>query len=145
MYSLSKGNTNNLLVKTRRGLSQNLDNLDTQQPSRKPSGQQEEVTSPKPVFNLSKKSHQQKSPHESITPQQEEMVKYINDTWTCVKQEYEMASVKGIDPNMSQCKVPKVCYYTNKSSSSMPNFEPFDLETFWGQRLFQNLTKSAHQ
>jgi hypothetical protein len=113
------------------------------------------MSSPKPVFHQNgRRSHQQKSPQEAITPQHEEMIKYIHETWKCVKREYELTSSRGpVDPNTVPCataatvaatKVPKICYYNNKAgSATLPSFEPFDLETFWGQRLFQNITQSA--
>lgn len=39
------------------------------------------LSSPKPVFHLNgKRSHQQKSPQEIITPQHEEMIRYIQES-----------------------------------------------------------------
>lgn len=89
-----------------------------------------------------------------------------------MKRDYEQASKPGDLNGASLCathKVPSVCYYntTNKTNGAADNsksawfichdativevasscfslldFEPFDLESFWGQRLFQNITQS---
>jgi len=159
MYALPKGNTNKLLVKTRRGITQKLDCVDNsgqrEQTSKKDVTSLPEMSSPKPVFHMNgKRSHHHKTPAEIITPQHEEMIRYIDSTWKCVKKEYEMTETTAKVPTSTTdlnattqfaaaAKVPKICYYNNKSSTSLPNFEPFDLETFWGQRLFANITQST--
>ena len=33
-----------------------------------------------------------------------------------------------------------VKYYQEKSNPALANFSPFDLDAWWGKRLYQNLT-----
>jgi len=95
---------------------------------------------------------------EPISPQHLEMIRYVHDSWKRVEREYQMSSSfanGGIDQGSSVNnttnggtpslnKVPKVCYYQDKSvSARLKNFEPFDLEVFWGQQLLHNITSST--
>lgn len=53
-------------------------------------------SSPKPVFHVHGKKtaiHSQKSQTGRIDPQHKELVKYIHETWKCVKKEYESDGV----------------------------------------------------
>jgi len=99
-----------------------------------------------------------KSPsQEPIAPQHLEMIRYVHDSWKRVEREYQMSSsiynggsdqgslVNNTNGGTSSLnKVPKVCYYQDKSvSARLKNFEPFDLEVFWGQQLLHNITSST--
>ncbi|RWS30480.1 hypothetical protein B4U80_00116 [Leptotrombidium deliense] len=151
MYALSKGNTSKLFVKTRRGISQKLDTFENQQKENVKATfntlSVNNSSSVKPVFHVSngKNYKSQKSNQETVTPQHEEMIKYIHETWKNVLRDYE-SCCKANECNSisnSNLRVPKISYYKDSlHGSQLPKFEPFDLETFWGQRLFQNLTQT---
>merc|ERR1711990_349719 len=56
-----------------------------------------------------------------------EMVNFVNTGWISVKTELEQDN-------------DSVKYYQEKSNPMLANFSPFDLEDWWGKRLYQNLT-----
>jgi len=62
-----------------------------------------------------------------LSPEYLEIVNFVNNGWSCVKLELEQdnSSVK---------------YYQEKSNPALANFSPFDLDAWWGKRLYQNLT-----
>ncbi|RWS13302.1 protein FAM195A-like protein, partial [Dinothrombium tinctorium] len=144
------GNTNKLFVKTRRGISQKLENFENQQKDGIKGFNSlpvNNISTAKPVFHVAngKKPSHQKSNQETVSPQHEEMIKYIHDTWKNVQKDYELCckanECNGI--SNSNRRVPKISYYkASFQNSQLPKFEPFDLETFWGQRLFHNLTQT---
>ena len=80
---------------------------------------------------------------ENLSPEYLEIVNYINKGRRCVKVELEegerrvwrllMTSVY-LSDNSS------VKYYQEKSNPALANFSPFDLDAWWGKRLYQNLT-----
>ncbi|KAK9502203.1 hypothetical protein O3M35_011017 [Rhynocoris fuscipes] len=72
--------------------------------------------------------------HQHIPPvqQQEELIKFICDSWNKVCQEYQKGTAQG---------TPTVAYHTETEPNPMlKDFVPFDLEAFWGKRLVQNIT-----
>ncbi|KAL1129212.1 hypothetical protein AAG570_013742 [Ranatra chinensis] len=105
MYTVSKG-PSKLVAKTRRGISQNLERLETLRDIRKPAvddGDGEVVSIPKPVFNLvnGKKSNPMRTQQETISPQHEEIIKFIYDSWTSVCKEGDQDSM---EPSQKDCK-----------------------------------------
>merc|ERR1711874_499351 len=62
-----------------------------------------------------------------LSPEYLEIVNFVNTGWSCVKLELEQDN--------SQVK-----YYQEKSNPALANFSPFDLDAWWGKRLYQNLT-----
>merc|ERR1712131_9958 len=56
-----------------------------------------------------------------------EIVSFINHGWSDVKQEMEKGNVS-------------VAYYEETSNPQLASFSPFDLDAWWGRRLYQNLT-----
>jgi len=150
MYALPKGNANKLLVKTRRGVPQTLDCPTQKEQSDKKNGpiSPEFVSSPKPVFHTttSIKKNVYHTPLQGsrpapLPPQHRELVKYIHETWKCVKKEYES------EGPMSKCLTSQSSGAEGTSSSTgikrpafKKDFEPFDLEAFWGKRIYERLT-----
>ncbi|XP_011880655.1 PREDICTED: protein FAM195A isoform X2 [Vollenhovia emeryi] len=126
MYTVSKG-PSKIVAKTRRGISQNLERLETLRDlTRKTVTEDDhEITRdvPKPVFHINGKSKfvsQRHQMQEVITPQHEELIKFI-------------------------CECPKdsIVYYNDgEPNDNLQDFKPFDLESWWGKRLFNNITKS---
>lgn len=147
MYTVNKAPSyNNVLNRTRRGLAQKLDNLENQRdhPGKK-SGDfgitADMSSSPKPVFQPinDRRPHTHRNHQETITPQHEEITKYIHETWKIIFREYESTKQMLVDG-----KVPRVVYYQDRNSNQrLKNFEPFDLELYWGERLLQNIKQST--
>ncbi|XP_067126361.1 MAPK regulated corepressor interacting protein 2-like [Centruroides vittatus] len=161
MYALSKG-PYNVLNRTRRGLTQKLDNLENPRdhPGKKSGdfGITADMSSPKPVFQPinDRRSHSHRNHQETITPQHEEITTYIHETgsisflidfvflfslkaWKLIFREYESTKQTSVDG-----KVARVVYYQDRNSNQrLKNFEPFDLELYWGERLLQNIKQST--
>jgi len=82
---------------------------------------------------------------EKLSPEEEDLVNYISSKWARTKREIEEADSKMTTVAQAAAQTPrqKVVYY--KETEPLPilrNFEPFDLEAWWGKRLYQNLTKA---
>ncbi|XP_073968740.1 MAPK regulated corepressor interacting protein 2-like [Rhodnius prolixus] len=141
MYTVSKG-PSKIVAKTRRGITQNLERLENLRDSKKPPEENVSTNSvPKPYFQPvnGKKSHTLRSPQEAITPQHEEVIKFIYDSWTSVCKEGEEDSSVETDLQGS----PRIVYYEGSEPSLvLQDFKPFDLESWWGKRLFNTITKS---
>ncbi|GAB6021048.1 hypothetical protein CHUAL_003683 [Chamberlinius hualienensis] len=144
MYSnrVSKG-----LQQTRKGLTQKIENIDSQRELMKKSNTDMllspiDMCSPKPVFQVNGK-HRTNShrvpPQEFNNPHHKEIVKYISDDWNKVISDHEKTKNKNLGTQNGPV------YYKNNSTSSdsMPDFMPFDLEAWWGLRLFQHLTQNT--
>lgn len=144
MYTVTKGHSK-IAAKTRRGFTQKLDSLESQRElARKNSDfdSTAEMSSPKPVFhqvNGKQRSNSQRIQPE-VTPYHEEIVRYISDDWNKIYREYEMNKQQSSETRGA----PNITYYQDKSSPSLlQNFKPFDLENWWGKRLFHTLTHNT--
>ncbi|XP_014677183.1 PREDICTED: protein FAM195A-like isoform X2 [Priapulus caudatus] len=98
------------------------------------------MTSPKPVFNgkprYNNRNHQVSRHHELVAAPHEEMVRYISDAWNKVSKEYEAHRKAGRDLT--------IVYYQEKVPNPQLNgFEPFDLESWWGNRILKDITQSS--
>lgn len=148
MYTVSKG-PSKIVAKTRRGINQNLDRLETLRDlTRKPDPEDDQDVIrhvPKPVFHMNGKSklnHQRHQIQEVITPQHEELIKFVHESWSQVNTRPRSSSSDG-----SECSEPSspnsIVYYNDgEPNDILQDFKPFDLESWWGKRLFNNLTKS---
>uniref|UniRef100_A0A182Y1I2 Uncharacterized protein n=1 Tax=Anopheles stephensi TaxID=30069 RepID=A0A182Y1I2_ANOST len=95
MYTVSKG-PSKLVAKTRRGIPQNYEKYELfRDLGRKECDIASEFSVPRPVFQASTKSaavqylkaqqqQQQQSYEQKASPQHEELIKYINDSWNMV-------------------------------------------------------------
>lgn len=160
MYAVSKEHKGNkFFTKTRRaGIPQKFDNIDNNRDNN--NGVRRDVngfhtndclgssSNPRPVFHQNgRKTYHQRNPTESISAQHQEIIKYIHESWNCVKKDLDSNNRHSIsgefkNPNIKDIKVPQISYYKLEKTSHLPKFEPFDLEHFWGQRLFHNITQS---
>lgn len=145
MYTVSKG-PSKIVHKTRRGISQNLERLENLRDiTKKPSDSAEGVLSvPKPVFHPmnGKKSHSTRSQQEAISPQHEEIIKFIYDSWTSVCKECDQENGDQ-KSNQSNLGSHSIFYYEDgEPNVYLQDFKPFDLESWWGKRLFNTITKS---
>lgn len=171
MYTVSKG-PSKLVAKTRRGIPQNYEKFELMRDLGKKSNgdcdMASEVSIPRPVFQTTKKSsaqylraqqQQQQSDPENLSPQHEELIKYINDSWNMAvaPNPYDVpGSPDSMSSNISlssSCSTSSVSssgsnsstttlYYNDPPSPVLVDFKPFDLESWWGRRIFNNITKN---
>ncbi|CAB3363649.1 MAPK regulated corepressor interacting protein 2-like [Cloeon dipterum] len=144
MYTVSKGQSK-IVEKTRRvGIGQKIERLDSRDHYRRTAecnGNGEEghiMNQPKPVFNsnISKKFASQKSRQEEITPQHKEMINYVHDSWNLVSEEMDAH-------DKNQNKNGTVAYFEcSEECRELQDFKPFDLENWWGKRIFSKITES---
>jgi len=136
MYTLSN-RPYKLIANTRRGITQKVDPLESNSSNRESA--KCDMSLPRPVFHQinGRRTQVQKVHQENFPPQYEELIKYIQDTWTGINKEYEISE-------HSPDKVPKIAYYQDTNANThLANFEPFDLESFWGERFLQNIQQST--
>ncbi|KYM94399.1 PREDICTED: protein FAM195A-like isoform X1 [Cyphomyrmex costatus] len=150
MYTVSKG-PSKIVAKTRRGISQNLERLETLRDLTRKADIEDDHDEiichvPKPVFHMNGKSKfisQRHQMQQVITPQHEELIKFIYESWNQVntRQRSECCN----DTECAELCSPKdsIVYYNDgEPNDSLQDFKPFDLESWWGKRLFNNITKS---
>ncbi|KAI2808350.1 hypothetical protein BLOT_006292 [Blomia tropicalis] len=160
MYAVSKENrATKFFVKTRIAhIPQKLDNFDTsiKRDAQDLNKKEQLCTISKPLINEKRfqaAKNGQNNVQQEISAQHEAMIRFIHSSWRCIKQELDYKITNGNDNlsngNQSQSAVSstpsdKIKYINGCTSSSIPkNFVPFDLESFWGQRIYQNLLQSS--
>ncbi|XP_003692997.1 MAPK regulated corepressor interacting protein 2 [Apis florea] len=148
MYTVSKG-PSKIVAKTRRGISQNLERLETLRDLTRKADpdDDQEITRhvPKPVFHMngkSKFSSQRHQMQEVITPQHEELIKFVYESWNQVNTRQRSESSDGSDCSEPSSPNTIVYYNDGEPNDTLQDFKPFDLESWWGKRLFNNITKS---
>ncbi|XP_053679959.1 uncharacterized protein LOC128730897 isoform X1 [Anopheles nili] len=187
MYTVSKG-PSKLVAKTRRGIPQNYEKYELfRDLGRKECEITSEYSVPRPVFQASTKSaavqylkaQQQQSFEQDVSPQHEELIKYIHDSWNMVvaSNPYDVPgspdstgmhrlvfhivqenrnfsffcvilgsncslSSNSSTSSMSSTSSTSTVYYNEPPNPLLVDFKPFDLETWWGKRIFNNITKS---
>ncbi|XP_068236120.1 MAPK regulated corepressor interacting protein 2-like [Palaemon carinicauda] len=172
MYTVSRGTPNRIINRTRRDINQKLESFDQiRELTRKSSNhldsdeggehlkqpqehhhqhhhhhhhhQEATMTSPRPIFhpvnNKGCRSTNGKGPSpESISPQHEELIRFFNESWGRVVKEVEMSRQGGHDSRGSG-----IAYYQEKHvHPALQDFKPFDLDAYWGKRIYQKLTQS---
>ncbi|XP_055708833.1 MAPK regulated corepressor interacting protein 2 isoform X1 [Phlebotomus papatasi] len=158
MYTVSKG-PSKLVAKTRRGIPQNYEKFETHRDMYRKTADPDNteiISLPKPVFQPTKKfSNHMKNGHqieETLSPQHEEIVKYIHETWNMViaqnpydppsSPESTTSSPSSSSASSAPTTASPSIYYTDAPSPVLRDFKPFDLESWWGRRLYYNITKS---
>lgn len=187
MYTVNKG-PSKLVAKTRSGLNQTYQNSDTCGSVGVSGIYESDISGAKPIFQKFRRSHSNRNNYgndsyyscmneinvnEPPSPQYEELIKYIRDSWDGLSNEgtveyttnqLSTSKSNGIDLNDNnnnkksqhqhqhqQFKSTKinpndkkkiVVYHNDPPSPALRDFGPFDLESWWGRRLFINITKS---
>jgi len=147
MYNI-KGPSKIVAKTTRRGMSQNIDSLrETSKNSKSLDANDNEIVNgPKPVFhNTSKRalSANNTRQQELITPQHEEIIKYIQDSWTSVSSNIEEGCSQSVSNKNRRGDSPAL-YYEDDPCPHLQDFKPFDLESWWGKRLYNLITNSVN-
>lgn len=154
MYTLTRG-PSKIAAKTRRAPTSPIEaNFDQLLKRDKEEFLANKMSLPKPVFNhvnnrLNKLSSQYKNGQRvpetnghdaiSLSVSQEEVVKYISELWSRTSHDYETHLKTGGRSS------PLVIYYKEKAPNpKLENFEPFDLEAWWGHRMLQNIVSSSN-
>ncbi|ALC44701.1 CG7841 [Drosophila busckii] len=173
MYTVNRG-PSKIVAKTRRGLAQNFEKFDSIKKNGNNSfdlnSAEKNKNIPRPVFQQSFASKRiaptKLIEDEVITPQHEEIIRYINDSWNILvaQNPYDASTAKSdgkadannnntsslVPPNpvdsiisntpIAASAAPAV--WVEPPSPALNDFKPFDLESWWGRRLFHNITKS---
>ncbi|XP_049810252.1 MAPK regulated corepressor interacting protein 2-like [Schistocerca nitens] len=87
-----------------------------------------------------KRPNSQRMQPDITTPQHDDLIKYICDSWNKVTRELENFSQNGSENGKGG---PCVLYYAEQDTNpQLKDFEPFDLEAWWGQRVVKNYKHS---
>lgn len=154
MYALPNKTQHKLIVKVRGGISQKIDYFNNPTIGNKkntddsfPSKQSLETSSPKPIFHTNthpsngKKSYNHRAHKQHISPDHHEMIKYVQQTWKGVEKNYEESSETNANKRTTSLLLSGTYYHNSNSTNALPNFTPFDLETFWNNRIMKRLTE----
>lgn len=202
MYTVNQG-PSKLVAKTRTGLSQNYDKIESFRKAKISNAQTAkanangsshsssngcdngnkdvDINVAKPVFQQYRRTNSNRNntlykngvriacfndeePQPALSPQYEELIHYIRDSWNVLSAESEdpnepqsHSSSSSSDRNSSEGssdsshsarnattkgKKKIVVYHNDPPSPALQDFGPFDLESWWGRRLFNNITKS---
>lgn len=70
--------------------------------------------------------------------QHDDIIKFIFDSWTKVNREFS-------EQNFAETgRSPTVTYYQEREPNPLlKDFEPFDLEAYWGRRFYETRTPST--
>jgi len=130
MYSVAR-RPSQLVQKSRSraGLSKNLESPETPRCQIVPEVQESTkiVFQPMKMKNPRLASEREEAGCEALSPEHRELVTWVHRGWSSVKTEMEREDTK-------------VKYYQEKSNPQLADFSPFDLDAWWGRRLYQNLT-----
>ncbi|XP_022211025.1 MAPK regulated corepressor interacting protein 2-like [Drosophila obscura] len=142
MYKINKG-ANKIVAKTRVGLGQNIEKFNGNTASSKKSGSidlstpTEHNSIPRPVFQrrLTKRIASAKQNDIGVTsPQNEDIINFISDSWNTV------TNNNAISPEASMFASSLATVWIEPKSPELADFKPFDLESWWSRRLFENIT-----
>ncbi|EFA12137.1 MAPK regulated corepressor interacting protein 2 isoform X3 [Tribolium castaneum] len=138
MYNV-KGPSKIVAKTTRRGISQKMDNIREYTRNKSVENEDNELPAvPRPVFHNKKSVSHQLHRQEVISPQHEEIIKFINDSWNKVCAEISQDSDGCASPKSDQS-----IYYEDEPLI-LEGFKPFDLESWWGKRLYACITGSTN-
>ncbi|XP_037052539.1 MAPK regulated corepressor interacting protein 2 [Bradysia coprophila] len=149
MYTINKC-PSKLVAKSRGGISQNFEKIETiREISRKCSENcDNEINVPRPVFQQPRKAYhhhtkEQKLDSETSSPQHQELVEYIRDSWNIISASNQPTNTyEQSDDAIQSVPAKRIVYHDAPPSPVLKDFGAFDLESWWGRRLFNNITKS---
>ncbi|XP_017887801.1 MAPK regulated corepressor interacting protein 2-like isoform X4 [Ceratina calcarata] len=86
------------------------------------------------------------SRHQSETVAQHfDLIKYIYDSWNTVSRELDMCHNQLHSNSSNSRNGASVTYYQEREPNpQLKDFEPFNLEAWWGQRVVQSITRNAN-
>ncbi|EDW24757.1 GL23217 [Drosophila persimilis] len=159
MYKINTA-PSKIAAKTRGGLAHSLDKFDGIKESSKKNGSIDLNTTtehnniPRPVFKkrISKRTKpSKKNENGVISSQNEELVNYINDSWNMLvgpnptdattTADQAIGSEESTLANTLAATSSLATVWIEPPSPDLEDFKPFDLESWWSRRLFENITK----
>merc|ERR1719342_1699880 len=81
--------------------------------------------------------------HQEMPPQHEELIRYFSDSWSRVCKDMEMNRQNGGHDNRGGGGNQIIYYQDDGAHQALENFVPFDLEAWWGKRIYQKMTQST--
>lgn len=135
MYNVQKGPSKIAAKSTRRGISQKMDSYRDRSRNKSieiDNNNDSMLNGPKPVFHQSRKynnNHRERKDENHITQEHQAVVKYIQESWNT-------------DSNITDDN--NNFYYEDAPAPSLRDFKPFDLEAWWGRRLYNSVTSSIN-
>lgn len=187
MYTVNQG-PSRLVAKTRSGLSQNLEKIEsfrniassTLKSNKRNSNETSnknidngdakefDISLAKPVFQQYRSTNSNRNGSYKAariafddtdvqpipSPQYEELIRYIHDSWNLLSDESENSTENqahacserstngGTNHSNINRKKKAIIYHNDPPSPELHDFGAFDLESWWGRRLFNNITKS---
>ncbi|KAG5885204.1 hypothetical protein JTB14_012228 [Gonioctena quinquepunctata] len=127
---------------TRRGITQNIDNFRDYKNKTIENDESDMKNVPKPTFHKKTSPVVQRSKH--LSPQHEEIIHFINDSWNSVCAELDQENTDSDETNSSPHREQTICYYEDEPCIALQEFKPFDLESWWGKRLYAYVTNSVN-
>ncbi|XP_076169828.1 MAPK regulated corepressor interacting protein 2 isoform X1 [Ptiloglossa arizonensis] len=74
-----------------------------------------------------------------------DLIKYIYDSWNTVSRELDMCHNQPHSNSSNYRNGASVTYYQEREPNpQLKDFEPFNLEAWWGQRVVQSITRNAN-
>jgi hypothetical protein len=87
-----------------------------------------------------KRPNSQRTQQETPLTHHDALINFICESWNTVSRELENYSQNGSGTSKG---VPCVLYYVEQEPNpQLKDFEPFDLEAWWGKRVVQNITRT---
>ncbi|XP_046752485.1 MAPK regulated corepressor interacting protein 2-like [Diprion similis] len=75
--------------------------------------------------------------------QHDDLIAYICESWNLVSQELDMCHQQ-LNNSTNYRNGASVTYYQEREPNpQLKDFEPFNLEAWWGQRVVQSITRNA--
>jgi len=127
MYTVAKGPAG-ILQKTRRGLARSRGESLGEVGGRQEQGELDQEANI--VFQPLRMRNQQRRRAEPLTPEHRELVTFVTEHWGRVKREVDQGT-EG------------VAVYRDTTNPRLAAFQPFDLDAWWGKKLYQDLTSGV--
>ncbi|XP_015178819.1 PREDICTED: protein FAM195A-like [Polistes dominula] len=72
-----------------------------------------------------------------------DLIKYIFDSWNSVSKELDMCNQPHLNSSSYRNGITVTYYQEHEPNPKLKDFEPFDLEAWWGKRVVQNITRNS--
>ncbi|XP_012137836.1 MAPK regulated corepressor interacting protein 2 [Megachile rotundata] len=79
-----------------------------------------------------------------IIAQHFDLIKYIYDSWNSVSKEFDMCNQPHSNSSNYRNGASVTYYQEREPNPQLKDFEPFNLEAWWGQRVVQSITRSSN-
>ncbi|KAF7994216.1 hypothetical protein HCN44_005959 [Aphidius gifuensis] len=98
-----------------------------------------------PGGNIPVRLHSGPQHDSESSPQHFDLIKYIYDSWNSVSKELDTCHNHSLADSQNYRNNVSVSYYQEREPNpEIKDFEPFNLEAWWGQRVVQSITRNAN-